>query len=82
MAADLLTELFDRYGDDTAKVVMMFNGSSDAKARAEQGDFTGYANKVLNRAYELETLHNKHDYDKYLKQRFADERKRNKMEKQ
>ena len=56
---DLIVSLFEQYGDDTAKIVMMYNGSSDAKERAANFNFTDYANKVLNRAAELERLHNK-----------------------
>ena len=59
VGTDILVELFERYGDDTAKIVMMYNGSSDAKWRAADWNFTDYANKVLNRAAELERLHNK-----------------------
>ena len=59
VAADILVDLFETYGDDTALIVMMYNGSSDAKRRAENWNFTDYANKVLNRAAELERLHGK-----------------------
>ena len=79
VAADILTELFDTYGDDTAMIVMMYNGSSDAKRRAESWFFTDYANKVLNRTQELEALHGKHDYHKYLQKRMAEQRMRDKM---
>lgn len=80
LGASILVDLFEQYGDDTAKIVMMYNGSRDAKARAERGSFTDYANKVMNRAIELEELHGKHDYSSYLKRLRSDERKRNKME--
>ena len=59
VGSDILIELFETYGDDTAKVVMMYNGSRDAKERAANWNFTDYANKVLNRAAELERLHGK-----------------------
>mgnify|MGYP002624639905 CR=1 FL=1 len=79
LGASIIRDLFEQYGDDTAKIVMMYNGSSNAKYRAESWNFTDYANKVMNRAYELETIHGKHNYYKYLQKRRADERKRQKM---
>lgn len=80
LGASILADLFERYGDDTAKIVMMYNGSSDAKRRAAEWNFTDYADKVMNRAIELEGLHGKHDYSSYLNKLRSDERKRNKME--
>lgn len=59
VGSDILVELFETYGDDTAKVVMMYNGSSNAKDRAASGNFTDYCNKVLNRTRELEIIHGK-----------------------
>lgn len=58
VAADILVELFEQ-SDDAAWVCMAFNGSSDAKRRAEDFNFTDYADKVLDRARELEILHGK-----------------------
>lgn len=60
MSADILVELFERY-DSAAWVCMAYNGSSDAMRRDESFNFTDYANKVLNRSYELETIHGLHD---------------------
>ncbi len=59
LGASIIVDLFEMYGDDTAKAVMQYNGSSDAKRRAADWDFTDYANKVLNRTAELERLHGK-----------------------
>lgn len=80
LGASILIDLYEQYGDDTAKIVMMYNGSSNAKARAESGNFTEYANKVLNRTAELEELHGKHDYKRFLQKRQAEDRQRDKME--
>ena len=80
LGASILVDLFEQYGDDTAKVVMMYNGSKDAKRRAETWGITAYANKVLNRTVELEEIHGKHDYSQYLLKAKADQRKRDKME--
>ena len=80
LGASIIVDLYEQYGDDTAKVVMMYNGSSDAKVRAANFNFTAYADKVLNRAAELEEIHGKHNYSLYLLKHRSDERKRNKME--
>lgn len=69
VAASILVELFER-SDDCAWVLMSYNGSSDAKRRAESFDFTDYAKSVMARAYELEEIHGKHDID------FSKEQKR------
>lgn len=60
VACSILVELFEK-NDDCAWVMMSYNGSSDAKRRAENFDFTKYARSVMDRAYELETIHGKHD---------------------
>ena len=62
VAADFLVESFEKYGDDFGKILMIYNGTSGAKDRAARNDFTDYANRIMERAYELETLHGKHDY--------------------
>lgn len=56
---DILVELFETYGDDTALVVAMYNGQSNAKRRTENFDFDDYTKKVLNRAAELERIRGK-----------------------
>ena len=47
------------YGDDIYAVLMAYNGSSDVSERAENGNYTDYAIKVVNRTWELEMLHGK-----------------------
>lgn len=59
VATDYLVELFEKHGD-LPLVLMIYNGSSDAFERAESGDFTEYAEKIINRSYELEEVHGKH----------------------
>ena len=61
VGCSILVELFEK-SDDCAWVMMSYNGSSDAKRRAENFDFTKYAQSVMDRAYELETIHGKHNY--------------------
>lgn len=61
VGTDILVDLYEQYGDDTALVVALYNGQSDAKRRTENFDFADYTKKVLNRTYELETIHHKHD---------------------
>lgn len=61
VAASILVELFEK-SDDCAWVLMSYNGSSDARRRAEGFDFTEYANSAMERAQELEELHGKHNY--------------------
>ena len=79
LAADILAECYKAYGDDTMMVLMLYNGTAHAKQRAEGGDFSDYARKVSKRAYELEGVHNKHNYSKYcrnpwiLEQRFKED---------
>lgn len=62
VAADYIISLYEEYGDDTALVLMKYNGSSDAVTRAYGGDFTKYANAIINRAQELERAHGKQNY--------------------
>lgn len=59
LGAYIIVNLFEQYGDDTAKIVMMYNGTSNAKQRAADWNFTDYANKVMDRARELEIIHGK-----------------------
>ncbi len=47
------------YGDDIYAVLMGYNGSSNVMERMENGDYTDYAVKVVNRTWELERLHDK-----------------------
>ena len=47
------------YGNDIYAVLMGYNGSSNVMERMENGDYTDYAIKVAERAWELERLHGK-----------------------
>ncbi len=53
VAADYLSELFQRYGD-VGTVLMAYNGVKDAKERGARGDYTDYAKRVMERAAQLE----------------------------
>ena len=67
LAADILKENFEQYGDDLSLVLMAYNGTSHARQKAEAGQLSDYAVKVSKRAYDLETLHGKHNYTQYLR---------------
>jgi soluble lytic murein transglycosylase-like protein len=58
VATDYIAEMRDDY-EDVALVLMTYNGSSDAKERANSGNLTNYAESVLARSAELERLRNK-----------------------
>ena len=58
VATDYIAEMRDDY-EDVALVLMTYNGSSDAKERANSGNLTNYAESVLERSAELERLRNK-----------------------
>lgn len=47
------------YGDNIYAVLMAYNGSSNVSERVENEDYTDYAVEVVNRAWELERLHDK-----------------------
>lgn len=53
--ADLLSELLEKY-EDTGIALMAYNGVSNAASRTT---LTEYAEKILNRAEELERIHGK-----------------------
>lgn len=61
VATDYLLELFEKY-EDVGTVLMVYNGTSNAVKRGEQGDYTQYAQKIMQRSRELERLHGKLDY--------------------
>lgn len=61
VATDYLLELFEKY-EDIGTVLMVYNGTSNAVKRGEQGDYTQYAQKIMQRSRELERLHGKLDY--------------------
>lgn len=55
---DYLMELIVEYGEVGA-ALMVYNGSSDALERAESGNLTSYAKKILDLSEKLERLHGK-----------------------
>jgi soluble lytic murein transglycosylase-like protein len=55
---DYLMELAEE-SDDLYYVLATYNGQSDAA----EGKANDYADKILNRAYELEVIHGKHRYE-------------------
>ena len=61
VGVDYLSELFAEY-HDIGTVLMIYNGSSNAVSRGESGDYTDYAESIIERSCELEELHGKHDY--------------------
>lgn len=56
VGTDYLMELASEY-EDVAVVLMVYNGTKNAEKRAEQGRITKYATRILERASELETIH-------------------------
>lgn len=58
VGADYLAELFAEY-QDMGTVLMIYNGTEDAELRGSNGDYTDYAEEIMQRAEELERLHGK-----------------------
>lgn len=58
VGTDYLMELAERYGDIYA-VLMVFNGTSNAVAKAEAGEYSSYATGIVERSEQLERLHEK-----------------------
>lgn len=58
VGADYLAELFEEY-EDAALVLDVYHGDSKAVKRAERGEISVYAQKILDRSAELERLHGK-----------------------
>ena len=56
VGVDYLMELAEEY-HELPLVLMIYNGSSDAFERLESGEFTEYANKIMDRAVELTKIH-------------------------
>lgn len=61
VATDYLVELFEKHGD-LPLVLMIYNGDSKAYEHYENGTLSAYAEKIMNRSYELEEVHGKHNY--------------------
>lgn len=66
LAADILNECRQRYGDDLMMTLMCYSGTSHAILKAKAGYFSDYAIEVSERAEELERIHNKKNYSKYM----------------
>lgn len=58
VGADYLAELFEEY-EDPAVVLMVYHGENKALSKAERGEISDYAEKILDRSAELERLHGK-----------------------
>lgn len=58
VAADYLSELLMEHGD-MAAALMAYNGTPDAEGRARSWELTVYAERVLERARQLERAHGK-----------------------
>lgn len=58
VGADYLAELFEAY-QDTGTALMVYNGTEDAAERGRKGDYTEYAEKIMERAARLERQHGK-----------------------
>lgn len=58
VGTDYIMELAEKYGD-LPMVLMIYNGSSDAAERWENGNYTKYAIGIMERAEHLERLHGK-----------------------
>lgn len=61
VAADLLADLFEHYGDDDPIILMLYSGAGwDAvELYKEQGTMTDYCFDVLTRSAEYERIHGK-----------------------
>ena len=58
VGTDYLMELAAEY-DDLYTVLMIYNGTRNAVERGENGDWTDYAEGIVNRSIELEKIHGK-----------------------
>ena len=59
VGCDYLAELFSEY-DDMGTVLMVYNGTKNAVSRGDAADYTIYALGIMERTYELEEIHWKH----------------------
>lgn len=62
VGVDYLAELFGEYGD-LPMVLMVYNGSSDAEKRWENGNYTDYANSIMERTRDLENIKEEENYN-------------------
>jgi len=58
VGADYLHDLFLDY-EDTATVLMVYHGESNAVSKGKSGNISKYAQEILDRSYELERVHGK-----------------------
>lgn len=58
VGTDYLAELFGEY-EEAATVLMVYHGERNAASKAERGEISEYATKILERSAELERLHGK-----------------------
>lgn len=59
VGCDYLAELFSEY-EDMGTVLMVYNGTKNAVSRGDAADYTTYALGIMERTYELEEIHGKH----------------------
>lgn len=61
IASDYLNELFQEY-EDVGMVLLIYNGNNSAIPEYKKsGKLSKYANKILERSFEYEEIHGKHD---------------------
>ena len=58
VGTDYLAELFKEY-EDICTVLMIYNGTEDARERGRKGNYTNYAKRIMKRAEQLERIHTK-----------------------
>ena len=56
IGADLLTELYETYGDMVA-ALMVYHGEKNVAEKAANGEISNYARKILERSAELEEVY-------------------------
>lgn len=59
VGADIISDLFEIYGDDPAAVLMAYHGEKNPKGKADKGNISKYAQSILDKSAELERLHGK-----------------------
>lgn len=62
VGADYLLELFRICEGDVYWVLMRYHGERHAKDKALSGNYSSYARSIVDRAYDLEEAHGKHNY--------------------
>lgn len=59
VGADILHELFTDYSSDAGTVLMLYHGEKNAIKRGKQGNYSNYAQRILDKSAELERNHGK-----------------------